>query len=159
MFSCCFISPLRCGPYKIWFSKILILRIVSDRKLQTNTCDNPCDSIYACLLEPSSQTLFTEEAPNALAPPFTNNKNIGANLVVHVCSSDEHITGLVDPSTGEKLTTSIYGYKVTSTDFPCTWPGATIIAQKDVTMKVTWKNKLPLRPLGHLLTNKVRPRI
>lgn len=116
-----------------------------------------CAEGFGCLLEPTEDDLFNVMTPNALDPLFTNRKAKN-HVVVRACYSPDHETGLVDVNKNI-LKTKIYGYKITGTATPCTWPGATIIAESHKMQKVTWQNKLgskmPEFPFGHILTNKV----
>ncbi len=96
------------------------------------------------LADPAAQPKFVHRAANALDPGFVfrspNNKfKIAAQQRVQR-------TGLIDPSTGRPLPTTVWGYGPNGPGG--TWPGMTFEARSGVPVEVTWQNKLPD---GHLL--------
>ena len=88
--------------------------------------------------------MFVERAPNALDPSFVlqdfveNGWDSWRNYRLKAAPA-LHKTGLIDPATGTKLTTPIWGYGVHEPS----WPGPTIQVRRDggVT-RVQWKNRL-----------------
>ena len=102
-------------------------------------------------LDPSTQPMFVEPAPNALSAPFKYAPGRGmGNNGVYVISAKKasHEAGLIDPKSGKRMTTTIYGYG--SSDFGPTWPGRTLeIDKTDLdtpgqgqTVMVRWDNQL-----------------
>jgi spore coat protein A len=101
------------------------------------------------LSDPSLQPMFVEPAPNALSAPFKYAPGRGVgNFGEYVISVKRarHEAGLVDPKSGRRLNTTIYGYG--SGDFGPTWPGRTLDINKndaDVVrdgVTVRWDNQL-----------------
>jgi len=97
------------------------------------------------LMDPADQPMFVEPAPNALAAPFKYAPGRGVgNDGVYVISTERasHQAGLVNPRSGKRLTTTIYGYG--SGDYGPTWPGRTLdINKNDEDMvRVRWDNQL-----------------
>jgi spore coat protein A len=101
------------------------------------------------LIETNLQPLFVEEVPNALDPNFLYTFDEEKSITVEICKADDHVSGLIDPTTGEKLINSIYGYGQEGR--VCTWPGMTFLAQANEMYRVLWHNKIPKE--DYLLTN------
>ncbi|NJO55414.1 MAG: multicopper oxidase domain-containing protein [Rhodospirillales bacterium] len=115
------------------------------------------------LSDPALQPKFVEPAPNALNPrfvckdfgnpkaarPYFRGKAARPNFRIKVAKTRQR-TGLINPKTGRKLTTDLYGYGQTTVS----WPGPTIQVRSvsgggaDETI-VQWVNALSDRK--HLL--------
>lgn len=105
------------------------------------------------LLDPATQKLFEEVAPNALAPEFIFRENDEGGVFKVYITEDEHDAGLKNPEDADEvLYTTIWGYG--SKRDEATWPGKTFEVQTNQRIKVHWFNKLG-RPSedGYLLTN------
>jgi spore coat protein A len=114
-------------------------------------------ALAAGLMDPTTQPMFVEHAPNALDPGFLF-KDLGdrgrpvraPNFRVAVRETTQE-TGLVDPRSGRRLRTRIWGYG----DRTISWPGQTIQVMSadghggaDETL-VRWSNELQGK--AHLL--------
>jgi len=108
----------------------------------------------AGLSDPALQPKFVELAPNALDPGFLY-KDFGStpaprpNFRVKA-SKTKQITGLINPSSGKKLKTDLWGYGQNTVS----WPGQTIQVKSlsaggDPETIVQWDNKI--RDKQHLL--------
>ena len=102
------------------------------------------------------QPIFISDFPNALDTAYTFGRAEGHKnkLDGRICLNVGHKTGLVNNATGAGLSTTIYGYGGKNVDGQdsCSWPGKTIVAQSNETLKVKWENKLPIGP-DYILTN------
>ncbi len=128
-------------------------------KAFANPDSQACDLLGAgCtkfnLSNPSLQPKFVELAPNALNPGFLY-KDFGgtpsAKPNFHIkASKTKQQTGLINPNTGKKLTTDLWGYGQNTVS----WPGQTIQVKSvsaggaDETV-VRWDNKI--QDKSHLL--------
>lgn len=114
------------------------------------------DSHIGALSDPALQPKFVELAPNALDPGFLFrdlNENGGPaqrpNFTVSVADTAQ-LTGLVDPRSGRRLKTKVWGYGVDTVS----WPGQTfqvlsLSAGGAAETVVRWDNRLQGRK--HLL--------
>jgi spore coat protein A len=112
------------------------------------------EAAAAGLSDPAMQPKFVELAPNALDPGFLF-KDFGdtpsekPNFRIKASKTKQQ-TGLIDPNTGKKLTTNLWGYGQNTVS----WPGQTIQVKStaaggaDETV-VKWDNKV--RDKSHLL--------
>jgi FtsP/CotA-like multicopper oxidase with cupredoxin domain len=110
--------------------------------------------LAAGLSDPALQPKFVELAPNALDPGFLF-KDFGGTPSqkpnFHIkASKTKQQTGLIDPSTGKKVTTDLWGYGQNTVS----WPGQTIqvvssLAGGAEETVVQWDNKI--RDKSHLL--------
>ena len=94
------------------------------------------------LLNPYTQQQFV----NPLPVPAVIDARIGGTLAITMSQFQQYL-GLNDPATGQPLYTRVWGYNGT-------YPGPTILAQKDVPLNVYWQNQLVdqnNQPLPHLL--------
>lgn len=117
--------------------------------------------IPACkeLADPALQydvTAFTEEAPNAL--DYIADATNSDHPVTITTKQTVQMTGLVEcvddmnPTTCAKVGTTVWGYK--TPDGPPTWPGPTIIANRDCPVEVNWVNGLlPDKVMDHPMTS------
>jgi spore coat protein A len=111
------------------------------------------------------QPIFISDFPNALDTAYTfevtgggKGAGKGGEKTLHgtICLNVGHKTGLVNNATRVPLKTAIYGYggRSETKEESCTWPGKTIVAQSNETLKVQWENKLPIgRKYDYILTN------
>ncbi len=91
------------------------------------------------LSDPAEQPKFTNLVPDAMAPGFkftSNNNKYQIQMRQNV-----QMTGLVNPNTGAKLPTTIWGYGTSGNN--ATWPGRTFEVQSGTPIEVMWKNMLP----------------
>jgi len=102
------------------------------------------------LLQTNRQPLFEELVPNALDPEFMYQYDDNNAISIEMCKATNHVTGLINPDTGEKLTTTIYGYGQEGRG-TCTWPGMTFEVPTHQKLYVRWLNKIPKEE--HILTN------
>lgn len=94
------------------------------------------------LLDPRTQPQFV----NLLPIPTAIDATAGGRHTITISQFPQWL-GLVDPATGEKLYTQVWGYNGT-------YPGPTIVAKSGVPLEVFWLNNLvdgSNRPLPHLL--------
>src|SRR6478672_1547991 len=94
------------------------------------------------LLNPHTQKQFE----NLLPIPSVIDARSGGTLSITISQFPQNL-GLKSPATGKPLYTNVWGYNGT-------YPGPTILAQKDVSLHVFYHNKLVdknNRPLPHLL--------
>ncbi len=109
-------------------------------------------TLAAGLADPAMQPLFTNTAPNALAPNF---KFVPVRDKLKIIAAQgTQYTGLVGADGVTRVPTTIWGYG--SKDNRVSWPGMTIERKVgDAPLKVKWKNHLydPIaeRPLPHIL--------
>lgn len=109
--------------------------------------------LLAVLLDPLSQPKFVNELPNPLAPAaiFAPTTPGGSDYEIGVHQFQQSL-GLVDPDSGLPLSTTVWGYGNDAQ--PATYPGRTIVAQRDEPISVHWTNDLVDEngvPLPHLL--------
>ena len=100
------------------------------------------------LLDPDTQPKFI----NPLPRPAAIDLRAGGALTMTMRQCGEQWLGLYDPQTGLPMSTIVWGYEPAGGT--CTYPGPTIVAQRDVPLDVTWVNGLvdgSGSPLGHLL--------
>ena len=92
-------------------------------------------------LDPKSQPQFV----NALPIPSLIDARSGGNYAIAITQFSQNL-GLVDPATKQPLLTNVWGYNGS-------YPGPTILAQKDKPIDVLWENQLVANktPLPHLL--------
>jgi FtsP/CotA-like multicopper oxidase with cupredoxin domain len=91
------------------------------------------------LMDPASQPKFEEPVPEALADSFK--VQLVHHEIYNVASyRTRQETGLINPSTGERLVTPVFGYGFSKDG--ASWPGPTIEVQKDDVIRIRWKNKL-----------------
>ena len=100
-----------------------------------------------------SNTLFSQ----SLLDPSTQEKFVNpmpvikdAGLRVDLTSGGDHLTvqmkqtskwlGLIDPNTNNPLMTTVWGYDFPSTGLGATYPGATIVAQKNKKVFIEWRS-------------------
>jgi spore coat protein A len=95
----------------------------------------------AQLLDPATQTKFV----NPLPIPAEIDATKGITLQMEMNQTTQWL-GLTHPTTGVPLMTTVWGYGPLGG--PVSFPGPTLIATKNVPVKVTWHNNLPS---GHLL--------
>ena len=94
------------------------------------------------LLDPYTQPQFI----NPLPIPSVIDGRKGGTFDISITQFEQHL-GLTDPSTGQPLNTTVWGYNGS-------YPGPTILAQKNKPIKVYWHNNLvdeEQKPLPHLL--------
>jgi len=100
--------------------------------------------LAAGLSDPAIQPLFTNIAPNVLAPAFKFTNN-AANKLQVVAELTRQKTGLVGVSSNGKLrqvSTPVWGYG-TNDRTGVTWPGRTFERHiNDAPLKVKWSNEL-----------------
>jgi spore coat protein A, manganese oxidase len=91
------------------------------------------------LMDPSTQPKFVEDVPEALAEEF---KIYLTEDVVQEINTYRiwQETGLVDPSTGERLVTPLLGYGTSAQT--ASWPGPTLEVQQGTYSMVQWGNEL-----------------
>lgn len=107
--------------------------------LQANTAGAALAA--AGLADPAAQPLFTEIAPNALAPDFMFVPNARRRLKITAKQRNNHFTGLVNAN-GKRLKTKIWGYG-TDDDVGVSWPGRTLEYRVgDDPLQIKWKNDL-----------------
>ncbi len=116
----------------------------------------PADPARPALLDPATQPMFREAAPNALDPSFLfkdlNEKGAALrkpDVAVRIAETFQQ-TGLVSPRSGRRLNTRVWGYG----DRTVSWPGQTIqVMSADAggseETLVRWSNELQGRK--HLL--------
>jgi len=112
-----------------------------------------CWANSVALLDPLTQPKFVNPLPNPLAPGFIFEPTVpgGTNYEIGVYQTSQNL-GLVDPETGQPLSTTVWGYG-TATQAP-TYPGRTIEAAVNQPITVRWTNNLVDefgQPLPHLL--------
>lgn len=94
-------------------------------------------------LDPATQVQFVNQLP---VPKILDGRN-GGIFTISVTQFFQDL-GLKDPKTGEPLLTKVWGYNGS-------YPGPTILAQKNVPLEIFWQNSLldnrTGRPLPHLL--------
>jgi len=105
------------------------------------------------LLDPLSQPKFVNALPNPLAPGFIFQPTVagGTHYEINISQFQQSL-GLVDPSTGAPLITTVWGYGNDAQ--PATYTGRTFVAQRDHQITVDWINRLvdsSGNPLPHLL--------
>jgi spore coat protein A, manganese oxidase len=93
-------------------------------------------SLAPGLLDPDVQPKFVESVPDALASPIILPNGL---FKLNVYSIKQY-TGLIDPSTKGPLMTPLFGYGTSAQT--ASWPGPTLVAQKDVWSKIQWGNEL-----------------
>ena len=95
------------------------------------------------LLQPATQAQFVNQLP---VPKVIDGRG-GGVFTLSVTQFYQDL-GLKDPKTGEPLLTKLWGYNGS-------YPGATILAQKNVPLQIFWQNSLidntTGRPLPHLI--------
>jgi spore coat protein A, manganese oxidase len=93
------------------------------------------------LLDPLTQPQFV----NALPIPSVIDATNGGTFTLSISQFKQSL-GLINPVTKQPLLTNVWGYNGT-------YPGPTILARKNVPIKVFWLNKLlnGTKPLPHLL--------
>lgn len=93
------------------------------------------------LLNPLTQPQFV----NPLPIPSVIDARAGGSFTLNITQFSQHL-GLINPETRQPMATKVWGYEGT-------YPGPTILAQKDVPVRITWNNKLidEGQPLPHLL--------
>jgi spore coat protein A, manganese oxidase len=94
------------------------------------------------LLDPKTQPQFINPLP---VPSVIDARN-GGLFTIGVTQFDQWL-GLVDPVTKQPLKTTVWGYNGS-------YPGPTILAKRDMPVKVYWRNNLvngSNQPLQHLL--------
>ena len=94
------------------------------------------------LLNPKTQPQFVNAIP---VPSVINGRN-GGTFTIGVSQFVQWL-GLVDPATRQHLNTTVWGYNGS-------YPGPSILAKKDVPLKIFWRNNLVNannQPLPHLL--------
>ena len=94
------------------------------------------------LLDPRSQPQFVNPLP---VPSIIDGRN-GGTFTINISQFSQWL-GLIDPTTQQHLTTTVWGYNGS-------YPGPTIVAKKDVPISVFWRNNLlnsSNQPLPHLL--------
>lgn len=105
------------------------------------------------LADAAAQPKFFEIAPNALDPDFLyapRGEDVPSYRVV--VGRQQTFTGLVDPATGAKLPTTVFGYGPNRRG--TAWPGMTFEVKRNRPIQVKWVNKLvdaAGAPLPHLL--------
>ena len=97
------------------------------------------------LSDPALQPKFVEDVPDALAPSFIYQPDKKGRYKIKAGQSVQY-TGLVDPATGNKLPTPIWGYG-DQKDKVITWPGRTfevksVSAGGPPETEVIWANAL-----------------
>jgi len=106
------------------------------------------------LADPAEQSLFTQQAPNALDPSYLMTpkedpehpvEGVENYYVIGMSKTSSHETGIV--SNGKKVSTTIFGYSDENGDGEPMWPGKTILATTrrgggPDTVKVQWENNL-----------------
>ena len=91
------------------------------------------------LSNPSRQNIFTETAPNALDDSFKYRPRDNRIKIYAAQSAQE--TGLIRPRTGERVSTTIWGYGARPDSV--SWPGMTFERHvDDDPLKVRWVNAL-----------------
>jgi spore coat protein A, manganese oxidase len=94
------------------------------------------------LLKPNTQPQFVHPLPI----PAVLDGRTGGTFTIGITQFEQWL-GLVDPLTGQQIKTTVWGYQGS-------YPGPTILAKKDVPLKVYWHNNLVKAngdPLPHLL--------
>jgi spore coat protein A, manganese oxidase len=94
------------------------------------------------LLNPKSQLQFVNPLP---IPTVIDGRN-GGTFTVGVSQFHQWL-GLINPVNGQRLTTTVWGYNGS-------YPGPTILAKKNMPIRVFWQNNLvdeSNQPLPHLL--------
>src|SRR4030095_4509261 len=94
------------------------------------------------LLDPRTQPQFV----NPLPVPSVIDGRSGGTFTINITQFNQWL-GLIDPTTQQHLNTTVWGYNGS-------YPGPTIVANKDVSIRVFWQNKLVNennQPLPHLL--------
>ena len=104
-------------------------------------------------LDPLTQPKFVNPLPNPLDPSFIFQPTTagGSHYEIGIRQFRQSL-GLVDPVTGDPYQPNVWGYG-TDTQTP-TYPGRTIVAQRDEQITVDWLNELVDAagdPLPHLL--------
>ena len=92
------------------------------------------DSASVGLLDPTTQPKFATMVPNPLDPSFLYDTVTSQDLQIAV-GQGQVMTGLVHPTTGQALSTTVWGYG-NSNDDAYTWPGKTFQVRKDQTIRV-----------------------
>jgi spore coat protein A len=105
------------------------------------------------LLDPLTQPKFVNPLPNPLDPGFVFQPTVpgGTNYEIGVYQFSQNL-GLVDPVTGQPLSTTLWGYGTSPET--ATYPGKTLQATTDVPISVHWTNNLvdeSNEPLPYLL--------
>ena len=99
-------------------------------------------SFAQTLLNPKTQPQFV----NPLPIPSVVDGRSGGTFTIGISQFDQWL-GLIDPVTQQHMNTKVWGYNGT-------YPGPTILAKKDVPIRVFWRNNLvnsSNQPLQHLL--------
>lgn len=93
------------------------------------------------LLNPHTQPQFV----NPLPIPAVIDARGGGQFTLNITQFNQHL-GLINPVSGQPMATKVWGYEGA-------YPGPTVLAQKDVPVRITWNNKLldEGKPLPHLL--------
>ena len=130
-------------------------------KFNSGAFRKPCHALHleslekrellAVLLDPLTQAKFVNPLPNPLAPAAIFAPTTAGQYEIGVHQIEQNL-GLVDPATGLPLTTTVWGYG--NDEQPATYPGRTIVAQRDEAINVHWTNELVDEdgdPLPHLL--------
>ena len=95
------------------------------------------------LSDPALQPKFANPVPDALAPGFKFYPH-GKNKYDISIGPSVQKTGLIDPGSGKKLNTRIFGYGDQSGGY--TWPGKTFEVKSHQPIEVKWRNKLTNEP-------------
>lgn len=112
--------------------------------------------LLTALLDPYTQPKFVNAVANPLDPSFifTPETAGGSHYEIGVRQTTQWL-GLVDPVTGAPLQTTVWGYANNADPTQgTTYPGRTIVAQKDQALTFRWLNQLVDSsgdPLSHLL--------
>jgi spore coat protein A len=91
---------------------------------------NPNFSSSQSLLDPKTQPQFV----NPLPVPLAMNGRNGGTFTIGVSQFTQWL-GLIDPVTHQHLNTTVWGYNGS-------YPGPTILAKKDIPMRIFWRNNL-----------------
>ncbi|MCB0270602.1 MAG: multicopper oxidase domain-containing protein [Calditrichaeota bacterium] len=95
--------------------------------------------IQAQTLDPSLIPKFAKDMPVIQDLGLRIDLTNGANLDVTMEETEQDLLGI-------GLMTKVWGYKFPQIGVP-TYPGATIVAKRDVPVQIEWQNKLPMRHL------------
>lgn len=94
--------------------------------------------LYPGLMDPDLQPKFVEPVTEALAENYTI---VATRKVLKIGMYSTHKeTGLIDPITGVRLTTPVFGYGTSVQT--ASWPGPTLLATNNLYSVIQWENKL-----------------
>jgi spore coat protein A len=100
-------------------------------------------------LEPDAVEKYAQPMPVLKAAGLRFDMTSGGKISVEMQETSQNLLG-EDIDGNAFPNTTVWGYKFPK--LPVTYPGATIVAQKDVPIEVKWENKLPRNKKGgHLL--------